>query len=117
MGGVKLSNLAKGAAEILVAVVILGCTVTPRIVNDSQPSFDEGKQNSGFLGYTADGSAVITSNALARYNALCVRYGTNFLVPVRPGDGVQPFTNGTFLIDAQHNVDAQKMNRWLKEGR
>jgi hypothetical protein len=98
---------------------INGCrTVTPPPVNDYVVSFDGGHQNGGWLGFhtNAAGEAfcVITPAAKARYDGLAVKWGKAYAAPVKPGDGCQPFTNGTWLIDLEHNVKAIEMNWWNK---
>jgi hypothetical protein len=98
-----------------------GCTVRPRIVKDKTPSFSGGSQTGGWLGFytNAQGEAfsVINHDAKLRYDALARIYGTNYLVPVIPGAGCSPFTNGTWLIDFEHDVKAREMNWWRKQGR
>ncbi len=99
---------------------MLGCTVTPKRAVDNVASFDGGKQNSGVLGYYTNSVGeqflILSPNARARYNALIASYGgTNyFLPPLAPDDGIAPFTNGTFTIDARHEVDFRLMNGWRK---
>jgi hypothetical protein len=116
---VAIGRSNKGSEVLLVCcasvlLVLFGCTVTPRQVQDTGASFDGNERTSGFLGYTADGSGVITSNALARYNGLIDQFGKRYTPPLQHNAGVTPFTNGTFKIDAQHNVRAQEMNGWKK---
>lgn len=107
--------------SLLILVVLLGCTVTPKHFVQHEISFDHGIQNGGFIGYiqggTNDGWGVITSDAKSRYDRLVERFGgTNyFTVAIIRGEGLVPFTNGTWLIDPEHNRKAQTMNRWRKE--
>ncbi len=100
----------------LFALLLAGCTVTPKKVSATVASFDGGAQNSGFLGYTTNGG-VLTPHAFERYNALSARYGTNFVPALTPAAGCAAFTNGTWLIDAQHEIYFKTMVRWRKEGR
>lgn len=106
---------------LLLAVLIgqSSCTttVTPKIVRDSTASFDGNAQNSGFLGYTEDGYGVITEKARKRYNALIKTYGKRYPVTLKPDAGLKAFTNGTWLIDNEHDVKATEMNLWRKSGR
>lgn len=100
---------------IFIALLLVGCTITPRIVRSPVASFDQGAQNSGFLGFARDGSGILTAHARDRYNALIQKHGSRFLVPIKPDEGLtvgpQP---GTWLIDQQHLVKFQIMNRWEK---
>jgi len=102
-------------AFIYLAVLLMGCTVTPRIVRSPAPSYDGGSLNSGFIGFAESGSGIITSHARERYNALARVYGGRFLVPVRPDDGLTAGSvPATWLIDPEHLVKFQQMNRWDK---
>lgn len=100
------------------AVIICGCarTVAPRPVADQTASWDGNEQNSGFIGYAPDGSGIITSHAQARYNALVVLFGSRFVPPLRPGDGLKATGTNTWMIDAQHLEYFTRMNRWHKSG-
>lgn len=110
-------------ATLLLAVVLVGapsgCTVIPRHVSASQPSFDGGRQDSGFVGFDKDGNGIITGTARNRYNALVKLYGAKFLVPLSEDDGIKPGpvieTRQTWLIDPEHLVKFQTMARWHRE--
>jgi len=86
-------------------------------VKDLQPSFDGGVQNSGFIGFTVDGSGIITPHARDRYNGLVQIYGTNFVPVLRVDAGITATPSNAFVIDAQHLVDFATMNRWRKNAR
>lgn len=96
-----------------------GCTttITPDPVVSSQPSFDNGEQNSGFLKFNEDGSGVITPHARDRYNALINIYGTSFLIPITKDAGLIRQEDGTYIIIAESLVKFATMNRWYKSGR
>lgn len=110
------SKSRSSALLLMLAVLIaVGCTVVPKPVVDRQPSFSEtGKQDSGFLGSLPDRSGVFTASAVARYNLLAKDFGDKLFPPVKPGDGVSPFTNGTYRIDAAHRVKFGEMNQLRK---
>lgn len=96
----------------------VGCstTVAPRSATDIVASFDGNQQNSGFIGYTADGCGIITPRAKDRYNALIGVYGNKFLPVLVPDEGTKAYTNGTYLIDAEHLVKFGTMNQWRRDG-
>lgn len=103
----------------LFLVAAMGCTtVAPQTVEASLASWDGGKQNSGFLGWTNyDGVTVgiITTNALNRYNALIVIYGNRFLPPLNKGEGTcDTCITGLVLMQAQDIEHFARMNRWRK---
>lgn len=78
-------------------------TITPKATPPpAQASFDGNTQDSGFLGWLADGSARITPHARDRYNALIALYGRDYTVPLRSDAGVAQLADGTFQIDAEH---------------
>lgn len=103
-------------AIILASSLITACTVTPEKLTDSQPSFDGNVQNSGLIGFTADGFAILTPHAHDRYNALVKTYGKKFIPALRSDVGCVAYTNGTWLIDKEHLVHFETMNRWRKSG-
>jgi hypothetical protein len=105
------------ALTVLGVLWLAGCTVRPVAVEASLPSFDGGQLNSGFLGYTSNRLGVLTPHGYGRYNALIGQYGNRFAPPLAPGAGCKPHTNGTWLIDAQHEVYFKTMNRWRKNGK
>jgi hypothetical protein len=105
--------------SLLAGLLLAACTgpVIPRPTHDTVPSYDGNAQNSGFLGFLPSGGAVITPRAKAKYDGLVGLYGAREIPPVKLGDGLQSFTNGTWIIDAEHLVDFQVWNAWRKEGR
>jgi hypothetical protein len=122
-------------ALCIVALVAGGCssTVRPAVVHDRVASWDGTNQNSGFLGYMANGSGVITPHGLARYQGLVAAYGARFnpaLTNAADGvslaavgapvfdDGKQIGTvpAGCYRIDQGHLEKLWDMNRWRKQG-
>ena len=105
--------------SLLAVALLAACTgpVVPRPTHDATPSFDGNAQNSGFLGFLPTGGAVITPRAKAKYDGLVGLYGEREIPPVKLGDGIQAWTNGTWYIDDQHLVSFQKFNAWHKEGK
>lgn len=102
-----LGILVCGAALLLIS----GCTVRPKVVRNAQASFDGNSQNSGLIGYDAEGNRIITPHGRDRYNALMERYGKAW--NVRTGDGLTPTATNTFLLDAQHAFYFETASRWL----
>lgn len=99
-----------------------GCTRTiiPPSVRDSGASFDGGQKDSGFRGWYTNSNgavfAVMSPKAHDRYNALVSKFGNQYPVPLKNNDGTQSFTNGTWLIDSEHDVKFREMNGWSKSG-
>ena len=100
-------------------VALVGCfgTATPKTVTAKQASFDQGVQNSGFLGWTnapTPHSAILSQTAITRYNALAVKWGGSFIPTVKPWDGVtmilQGKTSTNYILDAEHLVDFMQMS-------
>ena len=116
--GVLLPLTAAALAFGLAFVLMLaGCapTVIPAQVRDHGASYDGNERNSGFLGFAADGTGIITPRARARYNELVARYGGLFRPALSADEGITPTATNTFLIDGEHLVDFATMNRWRKE--
>lgn len=109
------------ACNVLCAVLLFGCTTTviPEAPKDNAISFDGNSQNGGFLGYTENHYGVLTPRARERYNDLIAKgYGTNVSPALtKPDDGLQPWTNGTWLITKEHLVKFGVMNNARKSGR
>lgn len=108
--------IGRSSLFILVSIFIIGCTVTPKIVNDNTPSFDGEVQNGGFIGFDSRGYGIITPNARARYNSLIEVYGKKFAPPLVYDVGLTATSTNTYLIDPQHDVYARTMNWWKKQG-
>jgi len=104
---------------VLAVLLLIGCTSTVRLHSAvaSVASFDGDVQNSGLIGFTAEGDGILTRHAVDRYNGLCVVYGNDFNPAVNPGDGVKPKGDNAFTIDRQHLVYFATMNRWFKSGK
>jgi len=85
-------------------VGVSGCTttITPDAVHATQASFDSGVQNSGFIGFFADGSGHLTPRARDRYNLLVSIYGKEYLPPLKRDSGIAALADGTFQIEAFH---------------
>jgi hypothetical protein len=106
--------------------LLAGCTSTviPKHTKPNQPSFDGNQQNSGLLGFTAEGSAIITSNAVNRYNFLIEKYPDFFTPPVKKNEGVKPAAVGLALFDENkiiglspensYEMDAQHLSYFLQ---
>ena len=109
-----------------------GCTNTiPNVTVSHGAAYDGNDRNSGFIGWDQAGNGILTASAVERYNLLMVRYGTKFVPPVRPSEGVSfAGTNivmyvsgkpdglsGTNLwrIDKQHLVSFATAARWARQ--
>lgn len=109
-----LSNLI--LALVLVFGVSCAKTVVPDKIVDVTPSYDGNEQNSGFISFNDDNSAVITPRARDRYNNLAKKYGIIFVVPVFQDFGITPRPDGNFNISAEALSKFAQMNQWRKEG-
>lgn len=89
-----------------------GCTVRPKVVRNSQASFDGNEQNSGLIGYDSQGNGIITHHARDRYNALIDEYGPLFKPPVNRDGGLVATSTNTYLLDGEHLFIFATMNRW-----
>ena len=99
-------------------LLVSGCgTVRAPALEDQQASFDGNEANSGFVGFTASGSGLITDRARVRYNALIGVYGKRFLPALEADEGLKAVGINLWEIDAEHLVRFATMNRWRKEGR
>ena len=99
---------------ILAALLCFGLascnTVTPDILPPAKAaSFDGNEQNSGFVGFTSDGSGIITAHARDRYNVLLKKYDAG-----KPDAGLISLPTGNYLIDKQHLVTFVELNRKYK---
>jgi hypothetical protein len=97
----------------LFLALLIGCTVIPRNVRSPVASFSGTNQNSGFIGFASDGQGIINAQKRDEYNALARQYGTHWLVPVKPDDGLRATTTNTWIIDQEHLVKFQHM-QWLR---
>jgi len=109
----------------------VGCaTVTPDKVKDNTASFDAStptnydNYNSGIIGFTADGSGILTSSGVQRYNNLIkdykIRFKVNKGVELNENAGISDHVdnhkNTLYKIDAQHFVYYGILNSWRKDG-
>lgn len=98
------------------AAISGGCTVAPRPVRNAQASFDGDQQNSGLIGYDAQGRRIISRHALERYNALIARYGAKFTPPLQPNAELLFLTStNTAILNAQGAFYFETMNRWAHQ--
>lgn len=111
------------------AIFLCGCpgTIRPKPVVDQELSFDEStpsqypKQNGGLLDYTEKG-ALITVNALDRYNHLIFQYRKKYEREygrtLKMGEGVEEVVdkhgNRVYEISNQHFVIFGILNGWRK---
>jgi hypothetical protein len=111
------TGLAASVIAVAFGLMPYGCTIAPKPVQATVPSFDGTAQTSGFLVWT-NGYVVVTLDAIARYNALIGRYGTNLKKPQTPRLGVvyQLGTNAAWL-SGQASVDFGQMELWKRSGK
>jgi hypothetical protein len=90
-------------------------TVTPKNTVAKKIAYDGNVQNAGVIGFATNG-VIVTPGFRQRYNSLALAYGPRFNPQVLPDSGLQPFTNGTYLIDNEHMVDDAIMQTWKNSG-
>ncbi len=109
-------------AAVIVAWLcfIVGCagTVTPAVVDSQQASFDQGGQNSGFLGWLPNNAGgIFTPRARDRYNALIAIYGRDFLPPLELDAGVFHRADDNYDLTAAAMYNFDVMSKWHRMGR
>lgn len=119
------------ASFFLSSLLLAGCaTVTPDKVKDDTSSYDSStpvnydNYNSGIIGFTEDGSGILTSFGVQRYNNLIkdyrIRLKVNKGVELKENDGitecVDKHKNVLSKIDPQHFVYYGILNSWRKDG-
>lgn len=104
----------------LAAAICCGCkTYIPKQVHAAAPSLgSDGVQDSGFKGFFVRDSitnGVLTTESKEKLDALVAAYGGYWRPPLKRAQ-LQPFTNGTWLIDGARLVKFQSMRRWERSG-
>jgi len=113
-------NLGVFVQILLLILLLVSCTVLPKVVKPASISWDGNVQNSGFVMFMTNYSGLITSNAVFRYNSLIEKYGREFNPPLSINDGIYSTNwNGTnlFVINPQALTHFVQMNHWKKQGR
>jgi len=100
---------------VCLALLLTGCTVTPKVVHDAQASFDGTQQNSGILGFDGEGHCVITLHAVERYNALVDKYGKRFTPPLQRNQGLFLTDTNTAVMSFGSVEYFATMNRWAHQ--
>ena len=110
----------KYAKSLLISLclAVAGCTttITPIVVEAPVASWDGLNQNSGFIGWTDNGSGIITRQAKEQYNILIGTYGSRFVPPLITDFGIFETTTNTFIITPQALADFATMKRWRRAG-
>lgn len=81
-----------------------GCTVTPSVVPASSVAYSGNVQNGGILASIPPGDlpVEISSTLVVKFAALARKYGPGWTPEVKPGDGIAPQSDGTFLITKEY---------------
>lgn len=128
-----MKKLLMICASLLVSSLVLpSCistkTVIPEVIQDTKPSFDGNKQDSGLISVSESG-AIVTQKFIERYDAMIGIYGDelDFLPPLKPGEGVSEAPKEeqeknssrgqVYLMSREALVNFIKMNQWRKAGR
>ena len=119
------------ASFCLSSFLLVSCaTITPDKVDDHTASFDSSTPvnydnlNSGIVGFTTDGSGILTNFGVQRYNSLIRDYKIRFKnvkgVDLKENDGISEYVdqhkNVLSKIDPQHFVYFGVLNSWRKDG-
>lgn len=119
------------ASFCLSSMLLIGCaTVTPNKVVDDTPSYDAStpvsyeNYNSGIIGFTEDGSGILTTYGVDRYNNLIRDYKIRFKITkgieLKENAGITDYVdkhkNVLSKIDPQHFVYFGILNSWRKDG-
>ena len=119
------------ASFCLSSLLLVSCaTITPNKVEDNTASFDSSTPvnydnlNSGIIGFTADGSGILTNFGVQRYNSLIRDYKIRFKnakgVELKENDGISEYIdqhkNVLSKIDPQHFIYFGVLNSWRKDG-
>lgn len=118
--------IRKGLSLLLILGLFTagGClfgTVQRAPVQASQIGFDGNNQNAGFYGYATNAngiSGILSFNAVRKYNNLAEVYGSRNNPPIKPWEGLTPYTVGPsnfYLIDDEHLTYFLRMERWRAE--
>ena len=120
------------AACLLSSILFVGCaTVTPNKVVDNTASYDASTPqgynnlNSGIVGFTMDGKAILTPYGVERYNTLIELYKIQFKyakgIELKQNAGIAEYLdknkNLLYKIDEQHLVYYGILNSWRRDGR
>lgn len=101
----------------LLVMILVSCTVTPKVLERNTISFDGGSQNSGLVMFLPDGSGLITTNAASRYNGLITIYKNKFIPPIYQNYGLI-YTNiqntNYYIISAEALVKYGLMNHYKR---
>lgn len=101
--------------------------VEPPVPEQTQPSFDGNKQDSGLILVDAQRGALVTSRFIERYDALVERYGKDprHALPVKKRQGVTPVDvdmamqyqdrGGVYWLDHASLLLFIRMNQWRRE--
>jgi hypothetical protein len=95
---------------VMMAVLLVGCTVTPKIVRPSVASFEGNVQNSGVVCLLPDGGAIVVPHWRERYNAMVPVFGKGFYPPLVLDRGITDSTNGEYRVTAEALANFGKMN-------
>lgn len=126
----KLSMICAGllASNLVLPSCVSTKTVIPEVVQDTKPSFDGNKQDSGLIS-VSDSGAIVTQRFVDRYDAMIGVYGDepDFLPPLKPGQGVSEAPKEeqkknsnrgqVYLMSREALVHFIKMNQWRKMGK
>jgi hypothetical protein len=100
-------------AALWLLALASGCTtVTPRTVTSPVASWDGTNQNSGFIGWTADGCGILTPHGRDRYNALVEIYGKKLAPAIMPDYGITATDGKSFIITPEALGKYREMHDW-----
>ena len=88
------------SALLSVLLAVAGCTVVPRLVTPSGPSWDAqtGRRDSGFIRQLPDHSFEVSTNVVETFRLLAPVYGSHCPSPITNAFGCYPTAAGTYVM-------------------
>jgi hypothetical protein len=83
-------------------------------IDDIEPDWHKNEQNSGIIDFTKENGWEITTRALAKYNSLVKKYGSDFVPELKKDSGVT-FKDKKIYINQEHIVKFATMNMKNKD--
>lgn len=82
-----------------------------KIIQDSEPSFDNNEQNSGIIDFIPEKGWIITQNAANRYNILIKKYGQELSPPISENFGLSKGDDNFFILNQQGMINFALLNQ------
>jgi hypothetical protein len=94
-------------------LLLVSCTVAPKLVTPQVPSWDGARQDSGVIAQLPDRSFIVTPTVIEKFRSLCPAYGAKVLPPCGAPFGYAPTATNTFILSpGAFSAYAQMMSLW-----